>query len=444
MSAECQWWVARAIRDETTKVFAVTAGLGSGKTHGECQWLHDRVLLTGAQRCVFVLPTYQKVHDSAIPTYRKVMTQLGYTEGEHFKVLASPYPRIVYANNQEVHFLSANHSDQFVGAEYGAGVIDEAGSIDEGIYKLVRTRIRAVASAQCLLGGVPQGLNWYADLFDDKGAGWVETTTRDYRHAERNFRRFRLTSYENDFLPPDYVQNLIDLYGTNSAYIQSYIYGIFTALCEGNCYTNYSPVRHNVEDQNPDPYREVYLTLDFNAAPLAWCAGQRVPYEEYGTRKHRMLIQHNADLGGTVLEDAAVEFAAKYPPARFGNTLVKLYGDSSGHAESHKTRETDYDAMARYLRELGFRRVDICALRYNPLETVTVEALNKWFLGDECYVCRRCGNLQRSLMGTRWKEGEKKIEKKAGEKVTHWSDALKYLAFALQEGEGRKVISGNF
>lgn len=436
---DLQWWVCEALQDFTTKVFGVTAGLGSGKTHGECQWLHDRALRTKAPKSVFVMPTYQKVYDSAIPTYKKVLAQLGYIEGEHFSALSSPYPRIVYCNKQEIHFLSANHRDQFVAAEYGPGVIDEAGSIEEEIYKLLRTRLRAIKNAQLLLGGVPQGLNYYADLFDDAGPGWVEAAERDYINAARQFRRFRLTSYENPYLPADYVPNLLDLYGGNSAYIQSYIYGRFTALCEGNCITNYSPVKHVEPDRDPDPHLDLYWTLDFNASPLAWVSNQRIPFEEYGERRFRMLAIHNADLGGSTLEDAAVEFAAKHPPERFKHTLIKLYGDSSGHAESHKTRLTDYQALKGYLGRLGYERIEICALHYNPLESLSVDALDRWFLKDEHRHCRRCTNYQRSLMGTRWKKGERKIEKKAGEKITHWLDAEKYLAFALSQELGRPV-----
>jgi hypothetical protein len=47
--------------------------------------------------------------------------------------------------------------------------------------------------------------------------------------------------------------------------------------------------------------------------------------------------------------------------------------------------------------------------------------------------------LQRSLLSTRWKEGVKKLDKPSKDDWTHWSDALKYLAYAMQT-TGTKIL----
>jgi len=444
LKASCQWWVREAIQDAATKVFAVTAGLGSGKTHGECQCHHDRVLKNKSRFSFFMMPTHQKIRDAAVPTYEKVLAQQGYVEGVHYDIVKSPSYVLRYCNGREVHFISGNTPKQLVATEYGHGTIDEAGSITEEVYKLARTRLRDInGDNQLMMGGVPQGLNYYSDLFNEVTDGWIERETRDWLQLDKGFRRFRLTSYHNPFLPADYVQNLIQLYGENSPYTLSYVYGIFCALTEGNVYSNYTPVKHKVPDIQPDPALTIYLTMDFNACPLAWVSCQRIPETVDYWRRHILTAIHNADANSSNLEDAAVEFAAKHPPAKFRRTLIELHGDSSGHAQSHKTRLSDYQAMQKYLHQLGFERVEICAGRFNPLETETVEALNRLFLGDECVHCERTVQLQRSLMATRWRANVRKIDKPANDTWTHWSDSLKYLAFDLQKEGGNRVQSVN-
>jgi hypothetical protein len=445
---ELQWWVNQALRDKASRVIGVTAGLGAGKTHGACQWHYQ---LCGenckAPYSYFSLPTYQKIHDTGIPSYRKVLESLGLRQNRDFEVLKSPFPKIIYPDTgQEVHFVSAQNPERMVGVEYSHGVISEAGTTDEEAFKRLRQRTRHphAIRRQHLVEGVPEGLNWYAELFDNQGnPDWVETAEQEYYNAARQFRRFRVTTFDNPFLPEDYAAIIEDDYRQSAAHIQSYLYGIFTALCEGGCYTNYMPTKHDIDDRQPDPHRDIYLTMDFNANPLAWISCQKEWVEDWDSRKERMIAVHNADMGSSTLEDGAVEFAAKHPVRLFGNTHIKLYGDSSGHAPSHKTRFTDYEAMRHYLRELGYRHVTIEALEFNPLQTQSVDALQRWFLDDVFFICKRCSNVRKSLIATKWKEGTKKIDKPSGETHTHFSDAAKYLAFALLHGGGRSAYSVN-
>lgn len=450
------WWVRRACEDRQSFLLAVTAGLGSGKTHGAVQWLLDRVALNRkAQFFGYSMPIYELIHNTAIPKTRKVLDALGYEVGRDYEIIRSPFPRCIFTKTkQEIHYVSGNRPDKIKSVEYGSAVVDEPGTTPKESVDRIKERVRDAAAErlQILLPGTPEGINHYSDEFDsDKQEGWDRSRPRDHalcRVAEDGskvwIRRFRLTTYDNaQFLPPAYIPRLLDSYRDNPAYVQAYINGFFVPLITGNCYSNYKPAKHDIPNLDPSPYLPVYLTMDFNAHPLAWVSNQEFAREENGERNKYMIALHNADMGAAQLEDAAVEFAAKHPVGSFGNTPIYLYGDSSGHAESHKTRDTDYEAMAHYLRQLGYARIEVRALRYNPLETLSVDALNRWFLKDYHRVCERCTNYKRSLIATRWRDGEKKIEKKPGEKHTHWSDSEKYLAYALQEDEMKRIITHN-
>jgi hypothetical protein len=437
-SIKRQWWVHEAIEDTTRyREFGISAGLGAGKTFGSVDWHFNRTQQNkNCKFSAFAMPIYQKIHDAAIPTYEKYLQARGYVYGAHYKILKTPFPKLVFNNGHEVHFISANRPDRMVAVEYSHAVCSESGAYEKAALDLITTRVRDAQAQilQTMFEGAPQGITHFATLFDEaQSAGWQEIADRDYLNANKNRRRFRLTSFDNPYLPEGYVDKLLSIYEGNQPYINSYVYGIFCPLVEGSAY-NYFNSSLVIEDIEASPHQDIFLTWDFNANPLAWVALQQQTFEEYGYRKKRFIAIDEANQQSATLSQACVEFAFKFAPERFGNTRIRVHGDSSGHASSHKVTHSDYEQIAKFLRELGFKNVSIEAAKSNPPETVSVEALNSWLRNDEHYINKRCTNYQRSLIMTRWREGVKKLDKPANDKWTHWADAVKYLAWRLSEG----------
>lgn len=419
------------------------------------QWHYDRVATTPeALFSAYVMPQYEHIHNTAIPILRRVLGSYGLEESIDYDIVGSPFPKCVFSGtSQEIHFLSASRPDKFKSVEYSHATMDEPGLCKREAFQRLRERVRAKIRQpnQMLLIGTPEGITWYAEAFDsDSLEGWIKVTNLDHYidnetpgAAPVRYRRFRLTTYDNEmFLPDDYITNLLDSYRGNPAYVQAYIEGRFVPLTTGGCYTNYMPRLHdNPKDVEPDAALEIDLTWDFNADPLAWVALQERTTEEHGERTRRRHVIHEANLNRGLLDDACIEFAVKHPVHTFGQTPIVIYGDSSGHASSHKIRGSDYQEIKRLLNEIGFRRVEVRALRRNPLEVDTVNALNRAFLDDQLRVNPRCSRLRQSLLATKWKDGERRIDKPSGEKHTHHSDALKYAIYAIAEGAGRMVKS---
>jgi hypothetical protein len=450
---DIQWWVQEAIQDLRTKVFATTAGLGSGKTHGLCQiaW-HKTCVDPDVKFNCFMMPTYQRILDTAIPTFDKVLYSLGLLRGKHYKVVESPYPKIKWLkskNKSELHFVSAVRPDMLVGVTYGHGFISEAGSITEDAYKLALGRCRDTGAQlnQMFLEGVTQGnTNYYAQLFDyDPNKGWLKFKARDYVNPNKRFRRFRLTTYDNQkYLPADYIQTLLETYEGQHNYIKAWIYGYFVPLLVGNAYANYNPVVHDVKDDIAvNPFVPIDLTFDFNANPMSWVALQEHVFDEARWRVKRDVAVREISPNIGQLDDAVIDFAVKFPVDEFARTEIRIFGDSSGHRGSHKSEQTDYEAIASLLREIGYQNVTIEALDYNPAETVSVEALNKRFLNDTLYIGPQCYQLKQSLLATRWREAIRKLYKPQDDKTTHLSDALKYWAYVINEIKGKNIISRN-
>jgi hypothetical protein len=442
-------WVQRAIDDYDSQLIGASAGLGSGKTSGATDWLDDRIALnSNCPFWFFMMPIYQKIHDAAIPKFRELYQNLNLQEGKDFKIVKSPFPKIVYPNGQEIHFISANRPDKILAVEYGGGVISEAGSTRKEAIKNARDRIRDKRSKtlQCLLEGVPQGMTYFSDLFDsDTQDGWNKSRKRDHikryqddRGHWMQLRRFRLTTYDNErFLPAGYISNLLDNYKGLNAYIQAYIHGIFTPLVEGNAYSNYKSL-HDCPDVDPDPYLDINLCWDFNANPLAWASIQRFPYTEYGERRFSYKIVHEANEGFNQLDEAVAEFAVKHPVTKFSETTIKLYGDRSGHAGSHKIKGSDFEAIEGYLKELGYRNVQIEATKQVAPEAASVEAVQRLFLNNLLFICQRCKMVRRSFLSTKWRDGQRKLDKPAGETHTHHSDGVKYWAWQTTRNETGK------
>lgn len=451
------WWVGEAIKDTVTWQFGVTAGMGSGKTHGSYCWHHDRVKQN--QGCPFsgdLWPTYQKIHDAALPTYRKLLRSYGLVEGEDFRVLKSPFPKLIYLTENpghEVHFLSAENPDSISAVEYSHGTEHEAGVINQEASENFRTRVRTPTAKirQVMREGAPQGLNNFADDFDSSvQPGWEKQAFCDFTHKTGKLwrRRFQVWTDANPFIDESYLWNLEDTYGHNPNLIKSYRYGEFCSLAEGSAYSNYFPQLHDIENLEADPFREIVLQLDFNVSPLAWVAGQLIPFDEprlkngiwSKARRFRYVLLDEANEGAEQLDDAAVEFAAKFPIAKYRDTVIALYGDRTGHARSHKVKGTDFQNFAEYLTKLGYKNVQIRATTDIAPESGSVEAVQKLFAKKLLYICKNCRMTKISFMRTQWKKGIRKLDKPSGETWTHHGDAVKYFVYQeLREFDGKSL-----
>lgn len=450
MDSVAQWWVGDAINyKEEDSVVVLTAGLGTGKTHGLCQILLDRVTINYRSKFFgFFEPTYSLIHDVAIPTWYKVLEVVGYREGEDYKVVrGAPYPRIVFpATEQEIHLRSFSRPEGIVGVEYACSAMDEAASGKKQAFDNIRVRNRCPEAVlrQTLVGLSPQGINYAADEWDsDTLPGWHEENKYVSYYADKQYRRYKLRTDDNPFKAKNYIRTLEQTYGHNPALLRSYRYGEFCAFTEGMAYSNYMPQKHDIAgDPEPSPHRDIYLSLDFNANPLAWISVQIESFYDFelDKRRQRAVVYHEANIGATDLWEACVEFTAKHDPDVFGETPIIITGDSTGHHDSHKVKGTDYENIRDYLKKLGFKNIQIKAARSNPLETVSVEAVQKLFYADALVLCKRVRMLRKSLSATVWNKGTRKLDKPQGDDWTHWSDALKYLAHTILVG---LLLKGN-
>ena len=451
-------WVRALIADETTRDLAVTGALGSGKTHGAAQWFITRMLQNPEVPLFGIFqPIHRLLKTTTVPNLKKALTQFKFVEGKDYRFLLGQEPKLqLKATKQEAHLITARDPEMIVGDEYGCSWVDEAGANKAGVISKVkdRTRDRRANIQQILITGAPQGIsNEFAQMFDsDVLPNWDRRTSRDHLlrvvdkesgAVYKKARRIRLEIDDNPFTPLEWKRDQKEKYRHNPNLFKSYILGYFSPLVEGVVYGNYRPDHdlNGPDEIEADPYREINLTFDFNNLPLAYVSLQMHHFDELGVRTSRWIAIEESDGAGDNLRETIItDFAVKHPVSRFRDTPIRVFGDRSGHAASHKIAGSDFDLIKSTLNELGYKNVTVEAWRGVVPEAESADALNRLFFDDLLLINQRCKNFRNSLQATTWKPGTRKIDKPTGEKHTHWSDSAKYWAWQIaRDFKGKRI-----
>lgn len=458
------WWQDALLKDYDTDIACVTAGYGSGKTLGSVLWIHERMAYNPGCDGIYIEPQYNLIKRVAIPAFREAFDMLGMVEGKHYRVFTSAEnPRIVYNTGQIIYFISGERPESIVGITTACcAVIDEAGLVSEEVLQKTRARVRYKKARKCqiLCTGTPEGLNWFSETFDnDSQPGWrmgmnnkdwfkdIITVAPNGKETHQVYRRFRATVYSNEHnLAPNYIANLLDTWRFNQNYIDSYIFGYFRPFATGLAYSNFQAARHKIPDIKPDPSKAIHLTWDYNISP-AWVGIQRqIEHDFTGgayRRSHYWAAIHNASGVADQLEEAVIEFARKFPRKRFRNTPIYVYGDPTGHAKSHKSKGSDFQNIISILKRLGFKKVELAAIKSSPLERTSVDFVQKELSENRFRICDRCDMVLKSITRTCWKDDERaKLDKPQGDCWTHPMDAVKYFFCALNGNSKKRVIGG--
>ena len=310
-------------------------------------------------------------------------------------------------------------------------------------------RAKGVDINQIVYITTTEGMNEFSDQFDsDVQPGWIYDDALDHHKkteirledgslVEAVLRRFRVTTYTNNrFLPPDFIGQIMEAYANNQNYIDAYINGFFRPFNVGLAYKEYKSALHKIRDEEPDQTIPLIMTWDFNVCPQWVVLQEKNEVDPYTLRRYpKDVIIDNANHGGETLSEVLVEFVEKFPRYKFADTPIHIYGDTTGHNRHWKHEvagDSDFKIIARKLRELGYRSIVIMAPKPpNPLERLSVEAVNDAFMRGRLLVCDKCDRILKSLSRTSWKNGEKgKLDKPQDDSWTHPMDAVKYYVWA--------------
>mgnify|MGYP001024158110 CR=1 FL=1 len=433
------WWVAHAIRDVESELILVTGGLGSGKTYGSCIKFHDLVGLNSqCDLCWAVAPTHGKVEDVLIPSYQEVLSSVyGLLPDTHYRLYKTKPARIEWLAFQgpSVVFHSADRPELMVGSNISHWMVTEAGLVfNEPVVheKLVsRARDKKAVCIQGIAEGTPEGLNHLQALAEGDDFRWLNHWLA--RNPKTKTSRIKLKTKWNPHLPNGYLERLIRAYSWNPQKLKSYLDGEFTSFTEGACYSNLHAA-NIVLDIQADPHLPLTFAWDFNKTPLAWVVWQDQPVTRRdGRRVRKIRVLAESDGRSNQLDDGVIEFLHKFPKERYFDTLIRLDGDRSGFAGSHKIQGSDYQHIQRYLRPF-FRNVEIVSRHEVTPVRSSVEQLNKLLLYEVVEIGAWCRNTITSLEKTKFKPGTTDIEKPSNDQHTHWQEALRVSTYNHTQG----------
>jgi len=190
------------------RIAAYIGGIRSGKSFAGVLWAIEQASVPGAV-VLIVAPTYPMLRDIDWVEAQKF---LGTTAQVNKSEMTMDMP-----GGGRLMFRSADSPDRIRGISANAALIDEAGYCPADTYDIVLGRLSG-APGYLRIVTTPKGRNW---LYTRQG----EMTT------------FRSTTFDNPYLPPEYLQSVQSAYTGNFA--RQELYGEFVAF-EGLVYPMFS------------------------------------------------------------------------------------------------------------------------------------------------------------------------------------------------------------
>lgn len=424
------WWVSIALGDSTPfRDIHITKGYGSGGTYGAAMWHLELAFGENKNADVswVVAPTFAQIEDPIISTLVEVLrTHYGMDAGVDYVLNISGRPKIVLPNGHTIRFKSAKNPHTLVAENISHVWCTEPGLYAELVFERLTGRVRHPKAKrhQRLFEGTPEGMTAWEKL-----ANFPEGVDED-----NNRRRIIVETADNKRLPAGFLPKLIASLKHDAAKLISYTLGLFAPFVRGTAYWDFNYARDTVESWLKSVHSPLLLSFDFNNWPLAWVCQQKFHKEVLHFRREFYVQHGESDGKARGLLDAVADFIVQYPPEKFANTEIHLYGDRQGYSGSYKVEDNDFKSILQMLRS-RYNSVSLKAAEVNPRIKERLEQHNKLFAYERLKVTRNCVNTIRSFQETRLKQGQWEFEKPPNDSVTHWGDASGYVNFALTKGQ---------
>jgi phage terminase large subunit len=200
--------------------------MGGGKSRTICEesnrqmidYPGNRGLILRATLADFKLSTYLVLREQTLKDFISagLVTE---NKADHFFTyhLGKAQSRLYYGGLD----MTSKEKEKYFSAEYGCIAIDEAREIQEDDFKKLGTRLRhrlpnSKRPPYCMLLASNPSQNWLKTVF-------ILTSRRDYIFVPALPR-------ENKYNPPDYEQQIKDLFHGDEQFIQAYLEGSWDAV----------------------------------------------------------------------------------------------------------------------------------------------------------------------------------------------------------------------
>jgi hypothetical protein len=363
---------------------------------------------------ILVTPTYQMAKRTHAVEWPMVMKDLGinlvWLPGK--QAFRWPWGAITWV-------VSAENPQRLAGPNMAYVLYDEPGQMDREAWERGSGRARHPRASlrQVILAGTPEGINWFADLFDE---------------PEGRRRTIRAHQWHRDMA--HYPQQLVDIYGYDQNLLAAYAKGQFVPLRKGRCFLAFSRHEHVTEKAVYSPHLPIVVFCDFNVDFMRWTLG-------HVTNKEIIAFDEIAMPNGCDTAQTAKLFVEYYGGKHKGEVIVT--GDATGYHRS-TTGEVDYHKIKEEFRKADFANIRFVIPKANPRQRERVDTMNYHFAGRGRRVVINpvCKQLVRDCERVVWSKSRIEIDK-GDESLTHSSEGFSLGVYQLAPviGLQRAVIA---
>lgn len=242
---------------------ALVAGFGSGKTEGGIMRTLHKKFEHRTMNVGYYLPTYDLIKEIAIPRFEEYLT----ASGTPFKINYSDKV-IKIEKAGKIILRTMMHPERIIGYEHAHAVVDELDTLqidkarDVWLKILGRNRQQPKTGKKikntCGVVTTPEGFRFVYNR-------WV-IGDHGVCNSAIGYELIKASTYDNFFLSPDYIQNLLNSYPAQL--IEAYLNGEFVNLVGDRVYTNFDRIANN-SVLTVKKYDILYIGMDFNVGNMS-------------------------------------------------------------------------------------------------------------------------------------------------------------------------------
>lgn len=224
--------------------------MGSGKTEGGITRLIKLFIEDKGINVAYYMPTYDLIKLRGLSGFEEVLSQFNLsfnTNKSEYTIYVKGYGSII--------FRSYERPERIIAYEVGHSLVDELDTIKienaRLVWRKINERNRQKTIIPNSIGCVTTPDMGYNGFIYEK---W-------FKEKKKGYIVYKASTYDNPFLPPEYVQNILNNYDPILADL--YLRGEIVSLNQNKVYHFFNRVKHHT-NKTVNDFRELHIGLDLN------------------------------------------------------------------------------------------------------------------------------------------------------------------------------------